>query len=82
MQLVEQRLDLFQFERIDTLGEPVVDRRRQIRRPPALAAPGPEEGEIAGGAQFERALLMPPRGGFEILASTVMRVTRCIVKPQ
>ncbi len=75
MQLVEQRLDLFQVERIETLGKPAVDRRQQIRRPPA----SPEAGEIAGGAQFASC---DPRGGFEILASTVMRVTRCIVKPQ
>jgi hypothetical protein len=30
VQLIEQRLGLFQIERIETLGEPTVDRSEQI----------------------------------------------------
>jgi hypothetical protein len=41
--LVEQRLSLFQIERVETFGEPAVDRRKKIASfiPLALVAPEP-----------------------------------------
>jgi len=41
MRLIEQRLGLFQIERVEAFGEPVVDRSEKLAGfvPPALLAP-------------------------------------------
>jgi hypothetical protein len=51
-QLVEQRLCLFEVGRIETLGEPVVDRCEKVMGVGAATLVAAEPGEARGGAQF------------------------------
>jgi hypothetical protein len=52
-QLVKQRLGVLQHRRVETFGEPAVDRREKITGFGALALITPEAGEASGGAQLE-----------------------------
>ena len=51
-QLVEQRLCLFKVGRIETLGEPVVDRCEKVMGVGAAPLVAAEPGEARGCAQF------------------------------
>jgi hypothetical protein len=51
-QLFEERPCLFEIGRVEALGEPAVDRRKQIARLGALPLIAREPGEARGGAQF------------------------------
>jgi hypothetical protein len=50
--LVEQRFGVLQNRRVETFGEPTVDRREKITGFGALALITPEAGEAGRGAQF------------------------------
>ena len=52
IELVQQRLCVFEVGRIKALGEPAVDRREDIAGLGLAALVTPEPGEAHGGAQF------------------------------
>ena len=52
VQLVEQRLRLFQIARIEPLRKPPINRSQQFARLLRLALVAPEAGEANGGAEF------------------------------
>ena len=54
-QLIEQRLCLLQIGGVETLGEPVVDGRYEVRRLPALVFPDQDPCQVRGGSEFEKA---------------------------
>jgi hypothetical protein len=60
-QLVEQRLCLFEVGRIETLGEPVVDRCEKVMGVGAATLVAAEPGEARGGAQFPELGVLPGR---------------------
>jgi hypothetical protein len=51
-QLIEQRLGIVQDRRVETFGEPAVDRGEQVTGLDALALIAPEVGEADCRAQF------------------------------
>jgi hypothetical protein len=51
-QLFEQCLRLFQIERVESLGEPAVDRREKLASFLPLALIAPETGHAHCGAEF------------------------------
>ena len=51
-QLIQERLRLFQIGRVETFGEPGVDRREQIAGFVALALVQPQAGERGSDAQL------------------------------
>ena len=53
-QLVEQGLGILEVGGVEALGEPSVDRRKQVVRLLPLALLSPQVGEAGGGAQFKR----------------------------
>ena len=54
VQLIEQRAGLLQIERVETFGEPAVDRSEKITRLIPLALLAPEAGEAGGSAKLEQ----------------------------
>jgi hypothetical protein len=60
-QLLQQRLRLFQIERIEALGEPAVDRSEQLAGLIPLALIAPESGKAGSGAQFGVFCTLPSR---------------------
>src|SRR5580692_12760461 len=54
-QLIEQRLRLLQIGGVETLGEPAVDGRYEVRRLPALVFPDQDPCQVRGGSEFEKA---------------------------
>jgi hypothetical protein len=62
-QLVEQRLGLFQVERIKAFGEPAVDRREKLASLPPLALIAPEPRHAHRGTQFQGLCLLLARDG-------------------
>jgi hypothetical protein len=51
-QLLQQRLCLFQIERVEAFGKPAVNRSEQFARLLHLALVAPEACEAHGGAEF------------------------------
>src|SRR6516162_5546903 len=53
-QLVEQRLRLLEIRRVETLGEPAIDRSEDVMGFAATALVATQPGEAHGGAQFPK----------------------------
>jgi hypothetical protein len=68
LQLVKQRLRLFQIGRVEALGEPAVDRGEKVVGVGVTALVAAEPGEARGGTQFPEfgLLLLGDAQGFTI----------------
>src|ERR1700733_4532097 len=62
-QLIQQRLRVLQVRRIETFGEPVVDRTEQIASFCTLALVAPEPGEASRCPQLEELRALPLGNG-------------------
>ena len=62
-QLIQQRLRVLQVRRIETFGEPIVDRTEQITGFRALALVAPEPGEAGRCPQLEELCALPLGNG-------------------
>ncbi len=62
-QLIQQRLRVLQVRRIETFGEPIVDRTEQITGLRALALVAPEPGEAGRCSQLEELCALPLGNG-------------------
>jgi hypothetical protein len=94
-QFVEWRLAIFEDRRVETFGEPAVDRREKITGFGALTLIAPESGKAGGGAKLEKLCALPLRnderlmvalfgrgsiaGGAQEIASYPMQL--CLVAP-
>ena len=72
-QFIEQRLGLFQIERVEAFSEPAVDRSEKIARLIPLALIAPETGEAHRRAQFPGLCLLIARNKKSVL-ETLLRL--------